>query len=671
MTCLPRFSRAELVFSLKCLGAAALAFYVASRAGLPRPFWALMTTYIVAHPLASNVRSKAFFRLLGTLLGCMATVWLIPPLSGSPELLSLALAVWTGVCLYLSLLDRSARSYVFLLAGYSAALSGFPLVEAPASMFDTASARVEEISIGIMCASLVHSLMLPVGLGQSLFSVLDRSMADVRRWIGDTLTTRRRATTELAAKQASIDLHRLSLDVTQLRLLSTHVPFDTGNLRWAAGAILAMQDRMAELTCVLLAIGDRLDALEEAEGQMSEDVRSALEKCLNGILSHPSERSLKEMSDAVHSMAVGSAPCPWVRALRLDLAVRLRELHMRWDEGNALRQQIDADFVSGTASIRWQPSHGHRVLYRDKGLALRSAAAAIIATCIACAIWIVTGWPVGSAAAMSAAVFSSFFATMDDPVPAMHGFIVALIWSMPVTVFYVLVALPWARNFEMLVVAIAPLLLLIGCYLMRPAQGIAALGMFFGVIGTLALHDIGSADLVTFLQSNIAIFMGALVAARTTAIVRSVSADWSAKRLQRASLRDLNALASSAISDAAAAAFAGRMLDRIALLIPRASRRGAVAGEVALKQAILELNLGAAIATKHLPQEIRKTLMNRLESVLSTAPAQAVIAHASLLSAIDQHILKALQEDELSPAIPALVGLRRSLFPAAPTSFAS
>jgi uncharacterized membrane protein YccC len=74
--------------------------------------------------------------------GCAATVVLVPSLSASPELLSLAL--WTGLCLYLSLLDRSARSYVFLLGGYSAALIGFPLVDAPTAMFDTAAARVQE-----------------------------------------------------------------------------------------------------------------------------------------------------------------------------------------------------------------------------------------------------------------------------------------------------------------------------------------------------------------------------------------------------------------------------------------------------------------------------------------------------------------------------------------------
>ena len=71
---LPRFSRAEIVFSTKSFAAAMLAMYLASRAGLPRPFWALMTTYVVAHPLAGAVRSKAVYRFCGTLIGSTATV---------------------------------------------------------------------------------------------------------------------------------------------------------------------------------------------------------------------------------------------------------------------------------------------------------------------------------------------------------------------------------------------------------------------------------------------------------------------------------------------------------------------------------------------------------------------------------------------------------------------
>ena len=52
----------------------------------------------------------------------------------------------------------------------------------------------------------------------------------------------------MTAEQKDRDRRELANDITQLRLLSTHVPFDTGNLRWTAGAVRAMQDQIAALT---------------------------------------------------------------------------------------------------------------------------------------------------------------------------------------------------------------------------------------------------------------------------------------------------------------------------------------------------------------------------------------------------------------------------------------
>ena len=77
---LPAFSREEILFSAKSFAAAMLAMYVANRAGLPRPFWAMLTSYVVAAPIAGNVRSKALYRFCGTLLGCTATVLIVPAL---------------------------------------------------------------------------------------------------------------------------------------------------------------------------------------------------------------------------------------------------------------------------------------------------------------------------------------------------------------------------------------------------------------------------------------------------------------------------------------------------------------------------------------------------------------------------------------------------------------
>ena len=85
---LPRFTGAEMLFSLKCFVSAMLALYVASRVGLNRPFWAMMTAYVVASPLAGTVRSKALYRLLGTFLGSAATLLLVPTFANAPELLT-------------------------------------------------------------------------------------------------------------------------------------------------------------------------------------------------------------------------------------------------------------------------------------------------------------------------------------------------------------------------------------------------------------------------------------------------------------------------------------------------------------------------------------------------------------------------------------------------------
>ena len=137
----------EALFSVKTFLAGMLALYIAFSIDLSRPYWALATVYIVSQPLAGALRSKAVYRIGGTLLGAVITVALVPNLVNSPELLSTSLALWVGLCLYLSLLDRTPRSYLFILAGYSAALIGFPAVDEPGAMFDIALARVEEITL--------------------------------------------------------------------------------------------------------------------------------------------------------------------------------------------------------------------------------------------------------------------------------------------------------------------------------------------------------------------------------------------------------------------------------------------------------------------------------------------------------------------------------------------
>lgn len=56
---------------------------------------------------------------------------------------------------------RSAWDYAFVLAGYTVAIIGLPAISQPLTVFDQAVARCTEISLGILCATLVSALLWP------------------------------------------------------------------------------------------------------------------------------------------------------------------------------------------------------------------------------------------------------------------------------------------------------------------------------------------------------------------------------------------------------------------------------------------------------------------------------------------------------------------------------
>jgi uncharacterized membrane protein YccC len=678
---LPRFSRAELLFSAKSFAAAMLAMYIANRAGLPRPFWSMLTSYIVAAPMAGNVRSKALFRFCGTLIGCTATVLMVPALANAPELLTLALALWVGGCLYLSLQDRTARSYVFMLAGYTAALIGFPSVETPLALFDNAVARVEEIGLGILCATLVHSLVLPVGMGPTVLGLVDRGLRDARQWFADVL--RRPAP---GAAPLATDRQRLAGDITQLRLLSTHVPFDTSHLRWTAGAIGAMQDALAALTPALSAVEDRLQALAEAEGALAPDVAAVLARTAAWLHADREPAAPEPGRDAAMQSllatlrelgADGPAGTPWTRALRIGLAVRLEELVRGWRDCETLRRRIDAGLSGAATPLRRTASFDNRVLHKDTGLALLSAFAAVLAICLCCAFWIATAWPSGAAAAMMAAVFCSFFATMDDPVPAINNFMKFTILSTPVSAVYVLVVLPLVHDFGMLVLVCAPVFLLLGAWCGRAATAPAAMAMVFGVAGTLSMHDTSvNVDLPSFINSTLAQVLGISAAALVTRLVRTVGADWSARRIRRATWKELGAMAAVPRGEFVDTAYAVRMVDRIALLAPRVVQADPAVRDETVEGALRDLRSGLDIvalqrARPHLPPAGIGAVMQGVARLFHGRGAgREGPAPAALLADIDGALESVLADDgaDTRTAVTALVGLRRTLFPGAPAA---
>jgi uncharacterized membrane protein YccC len=176
-----------IIFSVNCYIATILTMFVAFSLDLKSPGWAMTTVYRTSQPLSGALRAKAVYRVIGTFVGGTAMVAIVPNLVDAPELTTLAIILWVALCVFVSLLDRTPRSYAFVLSGYTAALIGFPSVLAPDTVFDTAVLRVEEITLGVVCAALVHSLIFPKSTFSAFAEKLKSAMANARRWLADGL----------------------------------------------------------------------------------------------------------------------------------------------------------------------------------------------------------------------------------------------------------------------------------------------------------------------------------------------------------------------------------------------------------------------------------------------------------------------------------------------------
>jgi uncharacterized membrane protein YccC len=655
---------AELLFSAKSFAASMLALYIAFRIGLPRPFWSMLTAYVVASPLAGAVRSKAAYRIGGTLLGSAATIVMVPRMANAPELLTLALASWVGLCLYISLLDRTPRSYVFMLAGYTAALIGFPVVSDPGTVFDVGLARVEEITLGITCATLVHSLIFPQSVGPVLLTRLDQAIGDARQWMLDALDGETPA-------QSARDRRKLAADITELRLMATHVPFDTSHLRWTSHAIEALHDRLSAAAPLLSALDDRLRVLRQAEdavpaSQWRTLLQDIAEWARNDKLPAADDTATgARLRNAIAAVTPDvDAASSWTTVLKVNLAARLLELVNVWQECRDLRRQLDAGLRGAVPAASDTQGLSPRVLHRDRGLALLSAVAAVIAISACCAFWILTAWPAGSAAAMMAAVFCCFFATQDDPVPGIMLFLQYTIWSIPVSAVYLLLILPAVHSFEMLAMVTAPLFLLLGIFVARPATSSRAMAFLFGVAGTLSLQDTGTADLVSFANSMLAQLAGIAAAVLFSRLLRSVSAGWTARRLLHAGWAELAALAEG-VRVPTIAEMSARMLDRIGLLTPRIAMAG-TQQDLAAADALRDLRVGLDMTQLlTLPSQHRSgplaldALMQGLSTHFRVQPAAT---DPGLLGRIDATLRDACRRGRRDE-VAALVGIRRDLFP--------
>ncbi len=663
----------DWIFSVKTFVSAMLALAIALRLGLDRPYWAMATAYMVSQPLTGAMRSKGAYRFIGTLVGAIAAVALVPNLVDAPTLLVGAASLWTGICLFFALLDRTPRSYVFMLAGFTAAIIGFPAVNAPLGILETALVRVEEITLGIMCSIVIGTIVLPRPVGPVIIARLDAWFAVARDWIFAVLAGRRDDDTARSARRAMAGAS------VEVGMLITHLAYDTSLLQTATRPVSVLRRRMMFLLPLISGIGDRLDVLRAA-GTLSPEIQTVLDQLAGWIHSgdDASDRETARMQDAIARATPHlTAAADWTTILQAGLMSRLAELADLAHDVQALRRQV----MTGSSNLpKLALPRGiapDATRYRDYGMALLSAFAAALAVGLVCCLWIATAWPDGATAAMMAAILCTFFAAQDDPVPAILSFLYYTAIAIVIDAVYLFAILPMVTGFEMLVLALAPTFLVLGVLIARPATFLAGLAIAVNGASMLALTDTYNANFADFVNTSLAALAGMAAAATVTAIIRSVGAAWSAGRLQRAGWRDI-ARAASRRGAIERPALAALMLDRLADLTGRLAASDLHA-DLAIRDALRDLRIGLNVVdlereSPDLGPPARASLQAMLDGIeeyyRSHAPAPPDVG---LRARIDRAIaaVVAAPGRQLAPMLMQLAGIRQGLFPEAPPYAAS
>jgi uncharacterized membrane protein YccC len=556
---------------------------------------------------------------------------------------------------------------MFALSGYTAALIGFPSVLTPGTVFDTAVSRVEEITLGVVCAAIVHSVIFPKSAFSAFEQKLRSAIADTRRWLADGLIKQ-------ATPETEMERRRIAADISELYVLGTSLRFDTSPHRPDIGTIRAFDRKIVALLPLVSAIEDRLTLLRRngpLDGRLSEAVTGICDWLQ--VRAPGDRRRAAELKEACVAATPAVGPqSSWADLVRVNVAVRLIELVDAWQANLELAAYLADPAQAPSADIRAAATQiGPKPMHTDPAIALLSGLAAMVAMGICAFFWIATAWPEGAGAIALAAVSCTLFASLDDPTPAIRGLTLLLALCIPIVLIYQFFVLPAITGFVLLCCVLAFVLIPAGILMAIPAYTVIGLALALGFCIEMNLQTSYTADLAAIVNSNSAFVLGGVTALLVTRMMRVVGTQASARRLIRATYRELADLAAGR-SHPTRAAWVSRMMDRVALLLYRQPRFES-RPQHEFADALEDLRLGVnMIETQSIAPTMSKPAQDALAAMFASLAAhfralgrgRAAPLGDDLLRKVDIAIDEATACTATTHAcVAAIVGMRQTLYP--------
>ena len=605
------------VYIFKVLLAAFLTLWLAMRLELPQPRTAMITVFIVMQPQSGQVFAKSFYRFLGTLAGSAMMVTLIALFAQNTELFLGSLAIWVGICSAGAARCRNFRAYGFVLAGYTAAMVGLPALAHPDGAFMAAVWRVLEISLGILCSTVVSAAILPQTASAAMRNALYQRFGVFALFVTDGLRGRSKAESFEASNV------RFIAEAVGLEGLRSVTVFEDPHMRRRNG-------RLSRLNSEFMGITTRFNALhqllERLRGNGEEHVVAAI---------RPGLQDLAEVLDGFSGRALTSPDAARLATAlatyKEGLPTRVRTLRGIFQEtGPSEAEQLDFhtayellyrfvdDLHSYAQTHASLADHRHERERWDEPFTPQTnwwaaAASGIRASFILIVLgsyWVATAWPSGATMTLIAAATVGLSAATPNPKRmafqmACGTFLGALIGF--VEMFFIF---PWIDGFPLLCVMLAPVIVLGSFLASRPKYAGVGLGLLIFFSTGSVPDNLTIYNPYTFINDYIAMVMGMLVCAAAGAIILPPNSRWLWKRLEQ-DLREQVVYAISGKLKGLASSFESRTRD----LLHQAY--GLAAGQPTVQKNLLRW-MFVVLEVGHAIIELRKE-----QAILPVHPAYA------------------------------------------------
>ena len=501
---------ASWAFGIRVWIAVVVALYAGFWLELESPLTAAITVAILAVPTRGQALEKAGFRFLGTVIGVVASIFLIGSLSQARDLFLLAFAAWVGLCVYVATLSDGFRAYGAVLSGYTVALVAIEQIDSPDQVFDFGMQRGAAIALGIAAIAVVNDLLVAPDRHLQL---ADQLAALHRRVRDHAQAVVRGTATDLMSVVALLrEIAALRSEVTSLVTESS-----SGTARSAAARSIAVA-LVAEVHAVRVVKALPVDIGLAARGTMVSALEEGNERHSTAFLRDATEQGRDRLTAS------------------LDWA--LRELLRR-----------DQDVREGLAALRsgarlaraWRtPPH-----FRHS-LAARAGVRSALWLALASACFVLAGW----SAAQASLVQLTALVGLGMISPDSRRFTIGALIAAPIAAILagvlVFVILDGVTDFPLLALGLAPFMIGAAVLATLPNQllsGIGRLNLIF-ILVVAGLSNPQAYNPETFLNASLFVCLAPALLLAAQLLIPPVSDERRRQQLIASARREVDQLLS-------------------------------------------------------------------------------------------------------------------------------